>query len=211
MGFFSAILGNDAKKAFEGAAAAARQGAAQYAGYANRGIDEQRASLGRALQYLFPVAERGNEAGEALAGISGVGGDARGFYDALMASPAVQARLDLGTQAIDRSANARGRLYSGATMKAQNRYGQQVATDEMDKIRSTLMQLFGRGAQAGSQSAGLETATGGNISNLLASIGDAYRGGTTQAGQLMASGKIAKSNALNNLFSQGLNIGAAFI
>src|SRR5262245_17393683 len=55
-----------------------------------------------------------------------VEGDMSKFYK----SPGYDFRMSEGTKAIDRSAAARGSLNSGATLKALDRYGQGVASDE---------------------------------------------------------------------------------
>lgn len=60
----------------------------------------------------------------------------------LASNPVVQARLQMGTNAFERSAAASGTLRTGGFAQALSNYGQQVATDEYSKIYDRAMGEF---------------------------------------------------------------------
>lgn len=68
-------------------------------------------------------------------------------------SPGYQFRFAEGVRAIDRAANARGMLDSGARLRALTAYGQNVAADEYQNYINRLLNLAGFGQQATVQSA----------------------------------------------------------
>ena len=86
------------------------------------------------------------------------------FYN----SPGYLFRLKEGQKAIERSAAARGGLYSGATMKAIDTHAQGVASDEFGNYVNRLQSLAGVG----------QSATGST-----AAAGQAYASGASQAAQ----------------------------
>jgi len=65
----------------------------------------------------------------------------------LQENPVVQARLALGRDAAEKSAAARGTLFTGGFAKGLNEFGQQVATEEYDNIynraRGEFLDAFG--------------------------------------------------------------------
>lgn len=67
----------------------------------------------------------------------------------LQSTPGYQFRLDEGTKARERSAAARGMLFSGPTMKGLDRYAQDYASAEWDQLFN---QLGGGGAATGALS-----------------------------------------------------------
>ncbi len=107
-------------------------------------------------------------------------------------SPDYQFRLGEGIKAIDRSAAARGRLNSGATMKAVQDFGQGVAAGEWGNYQNRLANLAGVGQTATSQTGALGSTTAGRVGSAL-----------QDAGTARASGYAGKSNAItggiNNL------------
>lgn len=105
----------------------------------------------------------------------------------LQNDPGYQFGLNQGNQAIERSAAARGGLYSGATMKALQRYGQDYGgtkfNEAFNRFQATNDARFGRLAS-------------------LAGLGQAGSSQVAQAGQNYAS------NVGNNLIGMG-NVNAA--
>jgi hypothetical protein len=127
-----------------------------------------------------PAAQGGAQGGAPAAGADRYGG----FY----ASPGYQFRMDQGTQAYDRSASARGRLLSGAQVKAQTRYGQGVASEEFGNYTNRLAAIAGLG-QSGTQGAGNAAANyAQNGSNAL-----------MNSGMARASGYLGTANSISNV------------
>lgn len=96
-------------------------------------------------------------------GTPGEAPDRSAFYQ----SPGYQFRLGEGIKAVERSAAARGSLQSGAAMKAVQRYGEGLASQEYGNYMTQLGGLAGAGQQAvtqtgifGAQAAGAMGAAG---------------------------------------------------
>lgn len=120
----------------------------------------------------------------------------------LQAQPGYQAGLGQGVEAIDRSASARGSLDSGGQQKALTRYGQDYASQGLDKIFNRYAQVAGIGQNANNQLA----QSGQNYANQsgqnLLSAGQATATGyQNQAG--IATGAIGQLTGLGlNAFNQ---------
>jgi hypothetical protein len=95
--------------------------------------------------------------------------------------------MDEGTRAYDRSAAARGRLLSGAQVKAQTRYGQGVASDEFNQYGNALRNIAGLGQVAGN-------ATSSAASN----YGNNAAAGIMNSGMARASGYLGTANTISN-------------
>lgn len=133
------------------------------------------------------------------------GGGSSDPYAGFTTSPGYLFRLQEGQKAIERSAAARGGLYSGATMKALDTYSQGVASDEFGNYVNRLSALAGVG----------QSATGST-----AAAGQAYASGASQAAQqagaARASAYANTGQAINTavgglagglLYQQGMNAG----
>lgn len=70
-------------------------------------------------------------------------------YSAFMNSPDYQYALSQGTQDLDRSAAARGRLYSGGYGEDLTKFAQGLATQNLNNYENRLMGMSQQGAQAG--------------------------------------------------------------
>ncbi len=116
--------------------------------------------------------------------------------------PGYQFRMDQGTKAIERSAAARGGLFSGKTGKDLTRFSQGLASQETSNAFNRLAALAGIGQQNTNAMVSLGQNTASNLSNLA-----------TQAGNARASGYIGAFNAdplsANNLMKLGTQIGSA--
>jgi hypothetical protein len=124
----------------------------------------------------------------------GFGGGARvdrtaGFYT----SPGYQFRLSEGQKAIERGAAARGRLFSGAALKATENYAQGVASDEWGRYVAGLQSLAGVGQSA----TGSTAAAGANAANVISSS-------NTAAGAQRGSAYIAGAEGVNNAVQGGI-------
>lgn len=109
--------------------------------------------------------------------------------------PGYQFRLAQGTRAIENSASARGMQLSGATLKALERYGQDLGSgeysnawnrDHMERLRkyNSLAGIAGLGQQATNTGINLGQNYGANAGELA-----------TQRGNALASGNVGSSNA----------------
>lgn len=117
-----------------------------------------------------------------------------GAYGGFFASPGYQFRRDEGLKAIDRGAAASGRLGSGATIKAEQRYGDGLAASEYDAYTSRLAQLAGLGQSATAGTAAAGSTAAGNISSALIQSGNARASSYTNTASAINSG-------LNNVMS----------
>lgn len=97
----------------------------------------------------------------------------RNQLQALMDSPGYQFRLAEGNKALDRSAAARGGLFSGATLKALSRYNQDYASNEYGNQWNRLASIAGVGQQATNQGVALGQSTANAVSNNLINAGNA--------------------------------------
>lgn len=115
-------------------------------------------------------------------------------YSGFYASPGYKFRLAEGAKALEQSAAARGKLFSGQTGKALTEYGQGVASDEFGKYTGGLFSLAGYGQNAGNAASGAAISTG-------RSIGDTM----TSAGAARASAYMDSGNSINNAVQGGLS------
>ena len=185
-----------------GAAAVA---ASKQAGSAKRAAAVEAGAARAAGERLAPYAAGGEAAlGESMALL---GLSPEGEADALAAlksSPGYQFRLGQGAETIERSAAAKGGLFSGGTGTALTEYGQQFASNELANRLSQLGVLSGRGqnAAAGQGVAGIEagraTATGARTAAQagaegIAGIGSAVTGGIESALQQQRTNKLLEA------------------
>jgi hypothetical protein len=112
-----------------------------------------------------------------------------GFYE----SPGYRFRLSEGQKAIERSAAARGRLFSGGALKATENYAQGVASDEWGRWLSGLQSLAGVGQSA----TGSTAAAGANAANVISQS-------NMSSGAQRASSYLAGAEGINNSIQGGL-------
>lgn len=123
----------------------------------------------------------------------------------LESEPGYQFGLNQGVQAQDRSASARGSLYSGAQMKALTRFGNDYAStkynDAFNRDQASKNQLF-------NMLSGV-SGTGQVANNQINSAGQNYanQAGANMigAGNARAAGGMASSNAWQNALNQWLS------
>lgn len=110
---------------------------------------------------LSPYLQQGQNA---LAGINRLNaGDYSGFQN----SPDYQFALQQGLQGVDRSAAARGALYSGGQQADLTNYAQGMASQQLGQYRNNLMSLANMGASSGSALAGVGQNYAGAVGNNL--------------------------------------------
>ena len=150
-----------------------------------------------------PFLDTGTEFFNRLAALQRGGPEAAQNF--LQMDPGYQFRLGEGLKALDRQAAARGGLISGAALKAAQRYGQDLGSQEYSAAYGRLAGL----ADVGPRSAGIMSGLGERYGqtagqNLLAggqAIGQGYLG----AGAAQASGYMGTANSLTNALGSYLN------
>lgn len=189
LGAGASILGGRAQER------AARRGAEAITG-------TQREQFQATREDLAPFREIGAEAAQTLGGLLGEGGELRRTFtgEDLAQDPGFQFRLGAGTQALQRSAAAGGRLTSGQTGKELVQFGQELGSQEFgrafERFRSTQGDLFNRLFSVSEAGRGAAGATGQFGAQAATRIGEA------QAGREAATGQ-ARSGVFTNLANIG--------
>lgn len=211
MGFFGSLLGTDAAKAANAAAAdtykkqqAAVQGLNTYA-------DTVPGAYNQIATGYNPYTQAGSSALQQLMsglGLGGAGGS-EAFTNAYQSLPGYQSGLDTGTTAAERALNAGNVGQSGRALKSLYRYGSDYENQRSGDYLNRLSGLAGQGlqatgAQTGLQGQGLQTQAGLRQSAFGGNLNSA---GTI--GQGMVAGEQAKQTALGNLLSAGTYLGGA--
>lgn len=108
-------------------------------------------------------------------------------YEGISLSPAGQFALTEGRDTIEAGAAARGRLFSGATMKGLERFRTDLARSDRDNQLNRMLTL----AQMGQNAAAQQGTAGSNF---------AVNAGNTmmQAGNAASAGIVGASNAINS-------------
>lgn len=119
------------------------------------------------------------------------------------ADPGYQFRLEQGKKALERSASARGNLFSGALGKALTEYGQDFASNEYDRAyaraagaKATNYNMLAGLAGTGQQQVQFDAGMDQQGTNVL--IGQNTAGGNALAQGYLGQGQ-AWGNGLNNL------------
>lgn len=146
----------------------------------------------------------------ALLGLNGTqaANDAMGRFQT---SPGYQFQMEQGVGALDRSAAARGGLYSGAQGKALTEYGQGLANQEFNNRLMMLSDLASRGQQAGGTLSSLSASQGQQAGDLMANRGLALADVATQRGRALSDmyvGQGGVAGGYNSAIAQALLGGA---
>lgn len=107
----------------------------------------QQEQLQRAYELTRNERNIGGGALGALASIYGLGGKPQSF-DRFTASPDYQFNLQEGLGALEKSAAARGGLYSGQAMKAAQRFGSGLASQQFADYFNRMQGIAGMGTNA---------------------------------------------------------------
>lgn len=111
--------------------------------------------------------------------------------------PGYQARLALGTDALQHSAAARGNVLTGGTAKALDTYAQDYASNEYGNVYNRALNTFGTNYNVYNQNQA-------NQFNRLAALSGV---GQTAASQLATAGQNASNNVTSNLLGTAAQIG----
>jgi hypothetical protein len=169
--------------AFLGANAASKAAKTQ-AGSADRATELQERMFNKQLELQEPFRQSGINALNKIES-----GDIMGSMD-----PSYSFRFQEGLKALDRQAAARGGLISGGALKAAQRYGQDVASNEFGNAYNRLASMAGIGQTATGAMSGAAGQFGANAGNLM-----------TGAGAARASGYVGGANALTSGLGQYMN------
>lgn len=133
---------------------------AQYAA-GQRAAKALKEALATGRTDLSPYMTQGAGAANILSRLYGLDGQPADM-SAFTQSPDYQFNLSQGLGAIDKSAASRGGLYSGATMKAAQRFGSGLASQQFSDYFNRLSGLSGSGQNAATSllGAGTNTAQG---------------------------------------------------
>lgn len=125
-------------------------------------------------------------------------------------NPGYQYQLSEGLRAVDSGAAARGMLRSGATMKAEQTLGANLANQSFDTYYNRLMGLtqIGQNSAAGVGAAGIQTANSqanvlGNMAQTAASAGSAQA--SIYGNTASALGSVANQGIQNYQYGQRTN------
>lgn len=180
---------------------------------ADRSAALQKAMFDKQIELQAPFREAGLTANNRLMQLLGLkeGGDANGslmrrFTMAdFEADPGYQFRMDEGMRGLEGSAAARGGLLSGAAMKAIQKYGQGMASQEYGNAynRFTGDQTNQYNRLAGIVNTG-QGATN-QVSNAAANYANNAGANIIGAGNAAASGIVGGANAIMGGINQGIN------
>lgn len=158
-------------------------------------IAEQRRQFDLARSDSAPWREAGQQG---LTGLLGLLSDPNSIQD----SQAYQWRLGQGIQSLDRSAAARGSLFSGGQSADLMRFGQGEASQEYGNQWNRLAGLAGVGQTVNSQNAALGANMAGNIGNALQNNANARASSYMMQGNNQAQMAAGLGGMFNNWYQQ---------
>jgi hypothetical protein len=199
MGIETAIIGSAVLGAY-----GANRAAGTQSGAANRAADLQQQQFERQIELQAPYRQAGERALNKLEGAS----DYTPFgMQQFQQDPGYAFRLSEGQKGLDRQAAARGGLISGGALKAAQRYGQEMGSQEYTNAFNRYQTERNARLNPLQSLAGVgQTAT-----NQLGQAGQNYATNAGQAlgaaGQAQASGYIGMANAAAGGLGQYMNYG----
>lgn len=192
---------------------AAGDAADTQAAAADRATQLQKQMFDKQVELQAPFREAGLTANNRLMQLLGLaeGGAENGSLmqnfgmDQFQADPGYQFRMDEGMRALEGSAAARGGLLSGAAMKAIQKYGQGVASQEYGNAysRYTADQTNQYNRLAGLVNTGMGATN--QTSNAAANFANNASSNIIGAGNAAAAGQIGSANALVGGINSGIN------
>lgn len=166
---------------------AAKSAAATSSQSADKATELQQRMYEESVARQQPFLQTGTEMFNRLAALQRGGPEAQNF---LQMDPGYQFRLSEGMKAMDRQAAARGGLISGGALRAAQRYGQDLGSQEYGAAYNRLASL----ANVGPQAAGVMSNLGQNYAT---NVGNIYQ----QQGATAANAALARGSA----YAGGLN------
>jgi hypothetical protein len=208
MGIETAIIGS----AILGAASS-RSAAKTQVGAADRAAELQRTQFEQTREDQAPYRQAGYNA---LAELQRTAGNVPGAFKFgagdYQADPGYAFRLSEGQKALDRQAAARGGLISGGALRAAQRYGQEMGSQEFGNAYNRALTGYNTGVASENQLYNRQAALAGigqTATNLVGQAGQNY---ATSAGNLMtgagaanAAGQVGMANAFTGGLGTYLN------
>lgn len=184
---------------------------AKKAAQTQQNVTNQQIAANNANQQMIrglsqPTIDRGNAAGQIYSGLLGAGGDPNAAASALATyrgSSGYQDLLTQGLGAVNANAYARGMGDSGATLKALQTRGMNLADQNVQQYMGNLNTLIQTGNSAIGNVAGVATAT-------TQSNNGALQAGADAAGNASLIGANGWQNALKNLTNIGTNLASSY-
>ena len=194
-------------------AGAAREAANVYGASADRASDIQRQMFERQVELQKPFREAGLRALGKLEGAADYTPFGMGQFQQ---DPGYAFRLGEGQKALDRQAAARGGLISGGALKAAQRYGQEMGSQEYQNAfnryqaeRQSKLGPLQSLAGVGQTSAQAIGQAGQSMTSGIGSALGAYGQGASEAigagGQARASGYMGQASAISGGLNQYMN------
>ena len=208
IGTAAAILGSAAL-----GAVASRSAAKTQAGAAAQAADVQRSQFEQTRADQAPYREAGYNA---LAELQRTAGNVPAAFKFgagdYQADPGYAFRLSEGQKALERNAAARGGLISGGALKAAQRYGQEMGSQEFGNAYNRALTSYNtdvaRENQLYNRQAGL-AGIGQTSTNLVGQAGQNYATNVgnlmTGAGAAQAAGQVGMANAITGGLGTYLN------
>jgi hypothetical protein len=194
-------------------AAASKSAAKTQAGAAAQAAELQRTQFEQTREDQAPYRQAGYNA---LAEMQRTAGNVPGAFKFgagdYQADPGYAFRLSEGQKALDRQAAARGGLISGGALKAAQRYGQEMGSQEFGNAYNRALTGYNTGVASENQlynrQAGL-AGIGQTATNLVGQAGQNYATNAGNAlgaaGQAAASGYMGMANAASQGVGQYIN------
>jgi hypothetical protein len=194
-------------------AAASKSAAKTQAGAAQQAADVQRSQFEQTREDQAPYRQAGYNA---LAELQRTAGNVPGAFrfgaGDYQADPGYAFRLSEGQKALDRQAAARGGLISGGALKAAQRYGQEMGSQEFGNAYNRALTGYNTDVARENQLYNRQAALAGigqTSTNLVGQAGQNYATNVgnlmTGAGAAQAAGQVGMANALTGGLGTYLN------
>jgi hypothetical protein len=192
---------------------AAKGAAKTQAAAADRAAELQKSQFEQTREDQTPFREAGYNA---LAEMQRTAGNVPGAFkfgaSDYQADPGYAFRLSEGQKALDRQAAARGGLISGGALKAAQRYGQDMGSQEYQNAYNRALTGYNTGVASENQLYNRQAALAGigqTATNLVGQAGQNYATNAgnliTGAGAANAAGQVGMANAFTGGVGQYLN------
>jgi hypothetical protein len=202
----SAIGSSAAGKAADAQTQAANHAADLQYQASQEALDFQKQQYDTTQKQIAPWLQAGQGALQQLTSGTALGGSLTAPYGGTFTAPTglteqndpgFQARLKLGTDAIQRSAAARGGVLTGGTAKALDTYAQDYASNEYNNVYNRALNDYTTKYNA-------YNTDQANQFNRLAALSGV---GQTAANQLASSGQAASNNVTSNVLNTASSVG----
>jgi hypothetical protein len=179
-----AYASNKASKSAAGAASSA----------SNSSIAEQQRQYDQTRQDQLPWLNAGSNALSQMQALNS------GDFSSFKQSPDYQFAYDQGMQSLDRSAAARGGLYSGGHSADLMKFGQGLASQNYGTFYNRLQSLANQGQTTGSGLGALGASAASNIGNAYTNAGNARTSAYMNQGNNYAGLAATGANAFGNWY-----------